>query len=60
MADISDASRCRIFLPMALSLTGEGCQTFNKGAGQTASGLALEASPSEPSRVVVPFGTGVL
>ena len=58
MTDMSDASRYRIFSPMALSRTGEECQTFNKGAVQIASGLALEASPSEPSRVAVPFGPG--
>ena len=58
MTDISDASRYCIFLPMGLSRTGEECQTFNKGAVQIASGLALEALSSEPSRVVVPFGPG--
>ncbi len=58
MTDLSDASRYRIFSPMALSRAGKECQTVTKGAGQIASCLALEASPSQPSRVVVLFGPG--
>ena len=58
MTDLSVAGRYRVFLPMALSRTGEERQTFTKGAGQIASCLAPEASPSQPSRVVVPFGPG--
>lgn len=58
MMDRSDAGRNRVFLFIASSRAGEACQTFPEGAGQLASWLTREASPGEPSRVVVPFGPG--
>ena len=58
MMGLSVAGWYRVLRPMASSRAGKECQTFTKGAGQIASGLALEASLSQPNRVVVPFGPG--